>query len=260
MIITLSPSKGQDFVIPASSSIATLPVFIKETEKLIQVCQQLTSADLKDLMKVSDNIADLNVKRFQQFCFPLTKENSKAALFAFKGDVYSGISKWEYSESDLQYAQQHLRILSGLYGLLKPMDLIQAYRLEMKTKLKTDQADNLYQFWHTQITEEINFDLAKQKEKTLVNLASNEYCKVIQPKLLKGRLLNIAFKEIKGDEMRVIAIFAKRARGMMADFILRHQIEKSEDIKAFKSANYQFNPTASNEQLWVFSRLQPEKK
>jgi len=260
MIITLSPSKGQDFDTATPSNIHSQADFLQQTETLMKTCRKLNPTDLKNLMNISDNIADLNFQRFQNFNLPFTPQNAKAALFAFKGDVYSGINKWEYSEQDLHYAQDHLRILSGLYGALRPMDLIQAYRLEMKTKLKTAKADNLYQFWGNKVTEQINQALEQQKEKTLVNLASNEYFKVIKPKLLTGRLLNIAFKEIKGDKMRVIAIFAKRARGMMTDFILRNQIEKAEDIKAFNSANYQFDQKNSTEQLWVFSRLQPPKK
>ena len=191
---------------------------------------------------------------------PFTTANAKPALFAFKGDVYSGIQKDKYTDDDLNYAQQHLRILSGLYGALRPMDLIQPYRLEMKTKLKNPRGENLYQFWDERITEKLNEVLEEQEEKVLVNLASNEYFKSVKPKKLNGKLLNISFKESKGDKTRVIAIFAKRARGMMTDFILRNRIEHMEDLKDFGSGGYKFSAQQSTDKNWVYTRPQPTPK
>lgn len=257
MIMTLSPSKGQDFNIPIESRLTSQADFIEQTNSLIHRLKQYDKDGIKKLMNISDNLATLNVERFKNFQFPLTLKNSKPALFAFKGDVYSGINKVLYTEKDLEYAQQHLRILSGLYGILRPMDLIQAYRLEMKTKLKTEKGDNLYQFWGDQLTLKLNEALKQQKEATLINLASNEYFKAIKIKQLKGRLIHIVFKEIKNDQARVIAIFAKRARGMMVDFILRQRIETAEDVKQFNMANYQYDAQASEKDKWVFSRPQP---
>jgi cytoplasmic iron level regulating protein YaaA (DUF328/UPF0246 family) len=215
---------------------------------------------VRELMAVSENISILNVERFNTWKMPFNTENAKAALFAFKGDVYSGIQKEKYSDGDLNYAQDHLRILSGLYGALRPMDLIQPYRLEMITKLDNPRGTNLYQFWDERITDKLNETLEDHQEKVLVNLASNEYFKSVKPKKLDARLLNINFKETKGDKTRVIAIFAKRARGMMTDFILRNRIEHADDIKDFGAGGYQFSKQESTENNWVFSRQQPPAK
>ena len=227
---------------------------------LIKEAKKLDVEEVRELMEVSENISSLNVERFNTWRLPFTPENAKPALFAFKGDVYSGIQKEKYTDNDLAYAQEHLRILSGLYGALRPMDLIQPYRLEMKTKLKNARGENLYQFWDERITDKLNKVLEQQEEKVLVNLASNEYFKSVKPKKLNGRLLNISFKETKGDKTRVIAIFAKRARGMMTDFILRNRIEHAEDIKDFGTGGYKFSSQESTDKNWVFSRPQPAPK
>ena len=257
MLITLSPSKGQDFSEPPLSKKYSKPADIKESELLIKQLKKINSAQIQELMSVSENIASLNVGRFKSFSTPFTMKNSKQAIFAFKGDVYSGLELNGFTEDDYAYAQDHLRILSGLYGCLRPLDLIQPYRLEMKTKLKNDRGENLYQFWDERITKRINKELKKQKEAVLINLASNEYFKAVKPKLLEGRLLNINFKETKAGKTRVVAIFAKRARGMMADYIIRNRIEKSEDIKKFKLGGYKFNKKLSDEKQWTFERPQP---
>jgi len=260
MLITLSPSKGQDFDTPTPSDIYSIPDQLDDSQLLINEAKKLDIKDVKALMDVSENISILNVERFNTWQKPFTTENAKPALFAFKGDVYSGIQKEKYSDDDLKYAQDHLRILSGLYGALRPMDLIQPYRLEMKTKLKNPRGENLYQFWDERITDKLNEVLGIQKERVLVNLASNEYFKSVKPKKLDGRLLNISFKESKEGKTRVIAIFAKRARGMMTDFILRNRIEHVEDIKDFGAGGYSFADQLSTENNWVFERPQPVKK
>ena len=260
MLITLSPSKGQDFDTPSPSGIYTAPDQLEDSQLLINEAKKLDIKDVRALMDVSENISILNVERFHTWQMPFTLENAKPALFAFKGDVYSGIQKEKYSDEDLKYAQDHLRILSGLYGALRPMDLIQPYRLEMKTKLKNPRGDNLYQFWGERITEKLNDTLDTHQEKVLVNLASNEYFKSVKPKKLDARLLNISFKETKDGKTRVIAIFAKRARGMMTDFILRNRIERAEDIKDFGAGGYTFLEQQSTENNWVFERPQPIKK
>ena len=257
MLITLSPSKGQDFEVDLPTSIHTQPRQLDDSQLLINELKQYDIADIRQMMILSENLAALNVERFHTFSRPFDLNNAKPALFAFKGDVYSGIQKDQYTDEDLEYAQHHLRILSGLYGALRPMDLIQPYRLEMKTKLDNPRGRNLYQFWDECITDSLNNDLENQQEATLINLASNEYFKAVKPKKLEGRLLHIAFKETKGEKTRVIAIFAKRARGMMTDFILRNRIEQSEDLKEFNHAGYEYSPSASTENQWVFTRLQP---
>ena len=257
MLITLSPSKGQDFETPALSKTYSKPQALKDSELLIKELRKIRRQDIQQLMSVSENIAKLNTDRYKSFKTPFTPKNAKQAIFAFKGDVYSGIDIEQYSEADLDYAQNHLRILSGLYGCLRPLDLIQPYRLEMKTKLHNVRGENLYQFWGDRITDELNKVLEKQKQPVLVNLASNEYFKSVRPKQLNGRLLNINFKETRDGKTRVVAIFAKRARGMMTDYILRNRIEKPEDIKKFRQGGYRFRKELSDDKQWTFERPQP---
>ncbi len=257
MLITLSPSKGQDFEEESLSKKYSKPADLKDSELLIKELKKINSKKLQEMMTISENIANLNVDRFKSFSTPFTTKNAKQAIFAFKGDVYGGFELESFNEDDYAYAQDHLRILSGLYGCLRPMDLIQPYRLEMKTKLKNDRGDNLYQFWDDRITKSINKELKKQKEAVLINLASNEYFKSVKPKLLEGRLLNITFKETKAGKTRVVAIFAKRARGMMADYIIRNRIEKVEDLKKFKLGGYKFDKDLSDDKQWTFERPQP---
>jgi len=257
MIITLSPSKGQDFESATPSTLFTLPDQLADSQLLVEEARKLDMEAVRELMGVSENISTLNVQRFKDWELPFTPKNSKAALYAFKGDVYSGIEKDKYDDNDLAYAQDHLRILSGLYGALRPMDLIQPYRLEMKTRLENPRGENLYQFWGERITEKLNESLEQQQEKTLINLASNEYYKSVKPKLINGRILNVNFKEVKDGKSRILAVYAKKARGMMADFILRNRIEQAEDIKDFGTANYKFSSEESSQDNWVFTRPQP---
>ena len=260
MLIALSPSKGQNFTEPAPIDTFTIPVHLKESLMLIKEARKIQCDELQALMRVSNNIARLNVERFKTFHTPFTLKNAKQALFAFKGDVYRGLSVVQYTADDLSYAQEHLRMLSGLYGALRPLDLIQPYRLEMKTKLDNPRGANLYAFWGDRITQCLNEALEKQQEKILINLASNEYFKVVKPKVLEGRVLTLNFKEVKNGKARVIAIFAKRARGMMTDFILRHRIENSEQLKQVEVAGYQYVGSLSDDKQWTFTRPQPEKK
>jgi len=258
MIITLSPSKGQDFEVPSASKKHTMPVALNDSKLLIKELKKIKPAGIRQMMDVSENIAKLNVGRYKTFKTPFTTSNAKQALFAFKGDVYTGIDVENFSAADLAYAQKHLRMLSGLYGVLRPLDLIQPYRLEMKTKLGNPRGDNLYQFWGDSITENLNRELAKQKEPVLVNLASNEYFKSVKPKLLDGKLLNINFKETRNGKTRVVAIFAKRARGMMADYIIRNRIETPAGLKKFKEGGYKLSKELSDDKQWTFERPQPE--
>ena len=257
MLVTLSPSKGQDFEEASLSKKYSKPLDLKDSELLIKELRKINSKQLREMMDISENIAELNVDRYKTFKTPFTTKNAKQAIFAFKGDVYSGLELSSFDEEDYAYAQDHLRILSGLYGCLRPLDLIQPYRLEMKTRLKNDRGDNLYQFWDDRITKSINKELKKQKEAVLVNLASNEYFKAVKPKLLEGRLLNINFKETKNGKTRVVAIFAKRARGMMADYIIRNRVENPEDLKKFRLGGYKFNKDLSDDKQWTFERPQP---
>jgi cytoplasmic iron level regulating protein YaaA (DUF328/UPF0246 family) len=257
MIITLSPSKGQDFETPAPIKKHSKPADLKDSALLIKELKKIKIDDLQELMDVSNDLAQLNVGRYKRFKTPFTAKNSKQAIFAFKGDVYSGIDIDTFTTEDFDYAQSHLRILSGLYGCLRPLDLIQPYRLEMKTRLANPRGENLYQFWGDGITASLNTALKKQQEPVLVNLASNEYFKSVRPKLLEGRLLNINFKETKQGKTRVVAIFAKRARGMMADYILRNRIESPAGIRKFRQGGYRFSKELSDDKQWTFERPQP---
>ncbi len=257
MIITLSPSKGQDFEAPVPAVATTTPAMLEDSMLLIRELREYSPEQIRQLMEVSENIANLNVRRYQDFSLPFTTDNARPALFAFKGDVYRGIPVETYGKEDLDFAQGHLRILSGLYGCLRPLDLIQPYRLEMKTRLKNPRGENLYQFWGERITRCLNEELQHQQEPTLVNLASNEYFKAVKPKLLEGRLLQVNFKEVKNGKARVIAVFAKRARGMMADYVIRNRIEEAEALKGFDREGYRYSAGDSDETQWTFVRPQP---
>ncbi|HHH38805.1 MAG TPA: peroxide stress protein YaaA, partial [Sedimenticola sp.] len=233
MIVTLSPSKGQDFETERVFPRATVPAMLEDSLLLIEELRKYDTAQIGRLMAVSDRIAGLNVQRFRQFTTPFTEANARPALYAFKGDVYRGLEVDAYGEAERAFAQDHLRILSGLYGCLRPLDLIQPYRLEMKTRLPNPRGGNLYAFWGERITRCLNRELERQQVPVLVNLASNEYFKAVKPRLLTGDLLQIVFKEVKNGKARVVAVFAKRARGMMADFIIRNRIREPEELKRF---------------------------
>ncbi|AHM60019.1 hypothetical protein D770_08790 [Flammeovirgaceae bacterium 311] len=254
MLIIISPSKTQDFAPLSQTPDYTVPQFLDDSSKLVAELRKKKPAALGKLMDISENLAGLNHERFQEWQTPFTPENAKPALFAFKGDVYTGIPAEEYSSEELQYAQEHLRILSGLYGLLRPLDLMQPYRLEMKIKLKNKRGADLYKFWGKRLTDGLNNALQQQKEAVLVNLASNEYYKALQPKDIKGRIITPQFKEFKNGKYSMVALFAKRARGMMTDYILRNRLETPEAIKGFDREGYSFSEPLSVSDEWVFVR------
>ncbi len=258
MIITLSPSKGQDFESVAPTSTFTQPQQLDQSQILIDAIKPYDTDAIRDLMRVSEKIASLNVARFGSFQTPFTLKNAKQALYAFKGDVYKAFTLENYSEKEIQFAQAHVRVLSGLYGYLRPLDLIQAYRLEMKTKLVNPRGKDLYQFWGERITELLNEDLLKQTDPVLVNLASKEYFKSLKPKQLKGDLININFKETKDGETRIIAIFAKRARGLMANWVIQNKVEQRKQLNEFDLENYRFDAALSDNTQLTFSRPQPQ--
>jgi cytoplasmic iron level regulating protein YaaA (DUF328/UPF0246 family) len=254
MLIIISPSKTQDFSTGSSIKLKTQPSFLAETGLLVKELKKKSVKQIIKLMDVSPQIASLNFERYKQFHTPFTPDNAKQALLAFKGDVYTDIEVDDYKKKELQFAQKHLRILSGLYGLLQPLDLIQPYRLEMKIKLKYKRRKNLYQFWGSRITELLNEDLKKSNDKVLINLASKEYFKVIQEKDLQAKVITPIFKDYKNGEYKIIAIFAKRARGMMTNYIIRNNIENVEEIKLFHQAGYNYDDNLSGENEWVFTR------
>ncbi len=253
MIIVISPSKTLDF----SSNpyrTHTLPRQLENSQELINTVKHLSAEALADLMKISEKLSQLNWQRYRDFQQPFTLNNAKQALLAFKGDVYGGIDVDNYTEDDFAFAQQHLRILSGLYGALRPLDLIQPYRLEMGTQLQNSAGKNLYEYWGVQVTELINQDFKNHKTPLLLNLASNEYYKVIKPKLLQRPVLTLNFKENKAGVYKTIGIHAKRARGKMTDFIIRNRLTEATQIKAFSDSDYSFNEDLSSANEWVFSR------
>lgn len=253
MIIVISPSKTLDFSANPFQTYSQ-PRQLSQSQLLIDTAKQLEPEALSALMKISEKLSLLNWQRYQDFQQPFSLENAKQALLAFKGDVYGGIDSDNYNEEDFNFAQSHLRILSGLYGALRPLDLIQPYRLEMGTRLQNQRGKNLYEFWDSQVTELLNEDFKNDTTPLLINLASNEYFKVIKPKVLKAKVLTLAFKENKAGVYKIIGIHAKRARGLMTDFIIKNRLTEAEQIKAFNLENYAFNESLSSENEWVFSR------
>jgi hypothetical protein len=254
MLIVVSPAKTLDYESPLATEKFTQPELIEYSKELIDVCRKLTPADVASLMKVSDKIADLNVGRFQEWSETFTTENSRQAILAFKGDVYTGLEAETLSDADFEYAQKHLRMLSGLYGLLKPLDLMQPYRLEMGTKLANDKGSNLYQFWGNVITDKLNEAIAEQGDNVLINLASNEYFKAVKPKNLDAQVITPIFKDCKNGQYKVISFYAKKARGMMARYIIENRIESVADLTKFDTAGYYFVEEESTPTDLVFKR------
>lgn len=254
MLVVVSPAKNLDFDTQVPVSEYTQPSLLGDADTLVQECKALTPADLSSLMKISDKLATLNANRFAEFSTPFTPDNARQALFAFNGDVYTGLDAQSLSEDDIAYAQQHLRILSGLYGVLRPLDLMQAYRLEMGTKLANSRGKNLYEYWGDTVTTEINKALAAQGDNVLVNLASNEYFKSVKPKQVDGMIITPVFKDKKNGQYKIISFFAKKARGLMARYILQNKVEDVAGLKAFDTAGYYFSEEQSTETELVFLR------
>ncbi|MBN4058245.1 peroxide stress protein YaaA [Mariprofundus ferrooxydans] len=252
MRIIISPAKKLNEGFALANLKATQPQFLSQSQALINILQEKDSFDIASLMKLSIKLADLNVSRYQSWHTPFTTDNAKQALFSFAGDVYQGLNADSLSSEDIGFAQDHLRILSGLYGLLRPLDLMQPYRLEMSTRLANLKGSNLYDFWGEQITTQLNSEL--NKNDTLINLASNEYFKVIKPKLLHANIITPTFKENKAGTYKIVGIYAKKARGLMSRFIIQNRITDVEDIKTFNVDGYMYNPNLSDAKNWVFSR------
>lgn len=256
MLIVISPAKKLDYETPSKIKTATTPDYMDHSMLLIQRLRQFCSLDIAELMKLSLKLAELNFDRYEAFEPQCTKDNAKQALLAFKGDVYQGLDAESFNAADFKFAQQHLRILSGLYGLLRPLDLMQPYRLEMGTKLDTERGKNLYEFWGDIITDGLNKQLGKIKSGTLVNLASNEYFKSVKPKNIAGEIITPQFKEYKNGDYKMIGIYAKRARGLMARYIIQNQITKPEALKDFREEGYTINKRLSAGNSLVFTRKQ----
>ena len=249
MLAIISPSKTQDFSTPDIQD-HTLTRQLDESEALVKILKQKTQEELSKLMSISEKLATLNYTRFQDFSTPFNFNNAKQALLAFKGDVYNGIDAPNLSKKDLTFAQDNLRMLSVLYGVVRPLDLIAPYRLEMGTKLANPRGKNLYEFWGSKISELLNED----ESEVIINLASNEYFKGIDKKTLKPKIINVVFKEFKGDKYKIIGIYAKRARGLMVQYIIKNRIQNSQDLKSFAMEDYRFKEELSDSTTWVFTR------
>lgn len=256
MLIVISPAKKLDYDTPPKTKTATTPDYMEHSMELIQRLREFCSLDIAELMKLSLKLAELNFDRYEAFEPECTRDNAKQAILAFKGDVYQGLDAESFSAADFKFAQQHLRILSGLYGLLRPLDLMQPYRLEMGTRLATNRGKNLYEFWGDIITDGLNKQLGKIKSGTLVNLASNEYFKSVKPKNIAGEIITPQFKEYKNGDYKMIGIYAKRARGLMARYIIQNQLIKPEALKDFSEEGYSFNKRLSAGNSLVFTRKQ----
>jgi cytoplasmic iron level regulating protein YaaA (DUF328/UPF0246 family) len=252
MLMVVSPAKTLDYESELPIQESTQPEMLEESQQLIDQLKKLTPADVASLMKLSDKLADLNVNRFAHWKQPFNADNARPAIYAFKGDVYTGLDAYSFNKKQMTFAQKHLRILSGLYGLLKPLDLMQPYRLEMGTKFANKKGANLYEFWGDTITNKIND--SHKKGEVILNLASNEYFKSVKTKSLKGEVVTPVFKDQKNGNYKIISFYAKKARGMMAAYVINNQINDPEAIKQFDVAGYRFSEVQSKNNEWVFLR------
>lgn len=258
MLIVVSPAKSLDYESKVTKRKFSQPEFLDQSEKLVKELRKLQPEDLSSLMNISENLAQENFDRYVNWQTPFDLKNARQAIFAFKGDVYLGLKAEEFSSSDLDYAQKHLRILSGLYGILKPLDLMQPYRLEMGRQFGVNGAKNLYEFWGSKLTESLNSELATQAKNSqvLVNLASNEYFSSLQAKSLNAEIVTPQFKDWASGKYRVLSFFAKKARGEMAAYIIRNRISKPQQLKTFDVDGYQFDADESSDTKLVFKRKQ----
>lgn len=254
MLALISPAKKMDFDAEWNVNYCTQPGFLDHSQELVDTVKRLSPSRLQSLMKLSDKLGDLNYNRYQRFAAPFTPDNARPAITAFRGDTYVGLDADSLTVDDMAYAQDHLRMLSGLYGLLRPLDLMQAYRLEMGTKITNPRGEDLYDFWGDLLTKSCNDSVQNHKDKTIICLASNEYIKAIRRDRLENDFITCHFKELKDGEPKTIGLFAKRARGMMARFMIQNRIEAPEGLKGFNEDEYEFMPSLSDEQNYVFLR------
>ena len=254
MIIVVSPAKTLDYETPLPTKEFSEPDFLSEASVLIDVLKGKTNEEVKDLMKLSDKLTELNVERYKQWSQPFSPDNARPGIFAFKGDVYVGLDAQSFNDADIQFAQNHLRILSGLYGVLRPLDLMQPYRLEMGTKLKTDTGKNLYEFWGSKISDSLNNDHQEGEGRELINLASNEYFSAIDKKNLDSEIITPAFYDWKNGKYKMISFYAKKARGMMAAWIIKNRITSSQKLESFDVAGYMYSPEMSESNKPAFIR------
>ncbi len=257
MLMVISPAKTLDYDTPPRTSRHTLPQHLAHSRELIEGLRALTPADVAQLMGVSDKIAALNVARFGSWTPEFTPENAKQAILAFKGDVYTGLAADDFEEDDFDFAQRHLRMLSGLYGLLRPLDLMQPYRLEMGTKFANARGKDLYAFWGERISEWLNADLAAQGDDVLLNLASNEYFNAVRRKHLQARVVEMEFRDLKNGDYKIISFYAKKARGLMARYVIKRRITQVADLCDFAEQGYAFCAERSTADKLIFLRDSP---
>ena len=260
MLILLSPAKTLDMDTPSRFPETSLPEFSEESEKLVKTLKRYSKKKLGDLMNLSEALAELNAQRFQQWQPRLDDETARPAIQAFRGDVYVGLDADTLGKRDLSYAQKHVRILSGLYGILRPLDLMQAYRLEMGTSLRTRRGKSLYDFWGDSITNHLNAELEQFKSPAVINLASNEYFKSVNKTGLEGSLVSPIFKDEKNGEYKIISFFAKKARGAMARYLIQHRATSEHDVPGFDALGYQYSEAQSSEGQPVFLRSEVAAK
>jgi cytoplasmic iron level regulating protein YaaA (DUF328/UPF0246 family) len=254
MLMVISPAKTLDFETPPATARFTLPQYLDHSQELMVQLRELTPAQIGELMHLSDKLSGLNAARFGSWTPAFTPANAKQALLAFKGDVYTGLQAESFTDADFTYAQDHLRMLSGLYGLLRPLDLMQPYRLEMGTKLSNDRGKDLYAFWGTHISEWLNQALADQGDDVLLNLASNEYFSAVKRSTLNARIINTEFRDWKNGQYKIISFYAKKARGMMSRFVIKERIDNPDALKQFNEHGYCYSPEHSKADTLVFLR------
>ncbi|KRW82804.1 peroxide stress protein YaaA [Marinobacter sp. P4B1] len=253
MLMIISPAKTLDYESPLVTETYTQPDYLDDACELIDQLKELEPHQVSNLMSISDKLGQLNAERFRTWHTPFTPDNARQAILAFKGDVYTGLDAESFSEDDFAFAQQHLRMLSGLYGLLKPLDLMQPYRLEMGTKFENKRGKDLYAFWGSKLTKALN-ELLAADDKVLVNLASNEYFKSVQKKDIDGRLVTPQFKDWKNGQYKMISFYAKKARGLMCRYAIQNRITQADDLKGFNLEGYYFSEEQSDNNNWVFLR------
>ena len=254
MLAVISPAKTLDFESRPATTKKSDASYLKQSTQLIDLMRKQSPGQLTKLMGISPKLAELNAQRYTDWRLPSAKNCAKQAILAFKGDVYIGLAAEEFSQRDFTFAQKNLRILSGLYGLLRPLDLIQPYRLEMGTQIGNVHGKDLYAFWGDDITRGICAELSQHRNKTLINLASIEYFNAVNTDLLPGKLITPIFKDFSNGSYKILSFFAKKARGYMASYIIRNRINRPEDIKSFDVDGYRFNPDLSSDFNWVFTR------
>lgn len=254
MLALISPAKTLDYESALPTDEHTLPRLLEHSQELIDFCRKLSASEIASLMSVSEKIAQLNTARFQDWTPEFNFGNARQAIFAFKGDVYTGLDAYSLKHNNLNFAQQHLRMLSGLYGLLRPLDLMMPYRLEMGTKLQNSRGHNLYEFWGDLITQQINQELTEHQHNYLINLASDEYYKVVQENKIQAAIIKPIFLDQKNGKYKIISFYAKKARGLMARFIIENQLTQPEDLKAFNNEGYYLDTVNSSAKELIFKR------